>query len=136
METKLFGCNKTPCCNKTPARVVTDFSKAILQVVLQEYADENLESYLTRMFNIATGISSIEKNRKTRLHICSFHFLKMNRESIQKLYGKKDDTGKVNFCLRIIGRLICCQSLDKAIEIYKLATVVMTNKKVITVVEK
>ena len=88
------------------------------------------------MFNIATGISSIEKNRKTRLHICSFHFLKMNRESIQKLYGKNDDTGKVNFCLRIIGRLICCQSLDKAIEIYKLATVVMTNKKVITVVEK
>ena len=88
------------------------------------------------MFNIATGISSIEKNRKTRLHICSFHFLKMNRESIQKLYGKKDDTGKVNFCLRIIGRLICCQSLEKALEICKLVTVVMTNEKVITVVEK
>ena len=29
METKLFG------CNKTPARVLTDFSKAILQAVLQ-----------------------------------------------------------------------------------------------------
>ena len=29
-----------------------------------------------------------------------------------------------------------CQSLDKAIEIYKLATVVMTNKKVILFVEK
>ena len=83
MEAKLFG------CSKTPARVVTDFSKAILQALLQEYADENLESYLTRMFRIATGISYIEENRKKRLHICSFHFLKMNRESVQKLYGKK-----------------------------------------------
>ena len=72
------------------------------------------------MFKIATDISSIEENRKTRLHICSFHFLKMSRESIQKLYGKKDDTGKTSFCLRIIGRLICCQSLDEAIEICKL----------------
>ena len=60
----------------------------------------------------------------------------MNRESIQKSYGLKDDTGKANFCLRIIGRLKCCESLDEAVEICKLATVVMTNKKVTTVVEK
>ena len=41
------------------------------------------------MFKVATGISSIVENRKTRMHIYSFHFLKMNKESIEKLYGKK-----------------------------------------------
>ena len=63
MKTKLFG------CSKTPARVVADFSKARLQAFLQEYADENLESYLNKMFKIATSVSSIEKNRK---HVCIF----------------------------------------------------------------
>ena len=63
MKTKLFG------CNKTPARVVADFSKANLQAVLQEYADENLESYLNKIFKIATSVSSIEKKRK---HVCIF----------------------------------------------------------------
>ena len=58
MKTKLFG------CSKTPARVVADFSIAKIQVVLQEYADENLESYLNKIFKIATSVSSIEKNRK------------------------------------------------------------------------
>ena len=88
------------------------------------------------MYEMATGISSIKVNRKTLLHICSFHFLKMNRESIQKLYGKKDDTGKANFYLRIIGRLICCQRVNKAIELCILETGVMTNKKVTNDVEK
>ena len=63
METKLFG------CSKLQPGVVTDFIRVILQEVLQEYADENLESYLTRMFKIPTDISSIKENRKTRLHI-------------------------------------------------------------------
>ena len=130
MEKKLFD------CSKTSARVGIDFTKAILQPVLQEYEDKNLESYPTRTFKIATDILYIKESRKTRLHICSFHFLTMNRESIQNLFGKKDDADKDNFCMRIIGRLICCQSLDEAIEICKLAAIVLKNKKVTTVVEK
>ena len=63
METKLLG------CSKLQQGVVTDFIRAILQEVLQKYPDENLESYLTIMFKIATDISFIEENRKTRLHI-------------------------------------------------------------------
>ena len=38
--------------------------------------------------------------------------------------------------MRIIGRLICCLSLDEAIEICKLATIVVKKKKVTTAVEK
>ena len=130
METKLFG------CSKIPARVVADFNKPILQAVLQEYADKNLESGLIRIFKITTGIPSIAENRKTRVHISSFRFLKMKREFIKKLYGKKDDTGKANFCPKIISRLIYCQSVGEAMELCKLSTVVMKNKKVATAVEK
>ena len=130
METKLFD------YSKTSARVGMGLTKSILQAVLQEYEDKNLESYPTRMFKIATYISFIHENKKTRLCISSFHFLTMNRESIQKLFGKKDDTVKGNFCMEIIGRLICCQGLDGAIEICKLATIVMKNEKATTVVEK
>ena len=100
METKLFDFRKG----------WNWLQKTILQAVLLECEDKNLESYPTRKFKIATDISSIGENRKTRFHICSFHFLKMNRESIQKLFGKKDDAGKNHFCTRIIGRLTCCQS--------------------------
>ena len=60
----------------------------------------------------------------------------MNRESIRKFHGKKVDTSKVNFCLRIIGRLICCESVNEAIVLYKLGIVVMTNKKITTDIEK
>ena len=60
----------------------------------------------------------------------------MSRESIQKLFGKNDDAGKDNFFMRIIGRLICCLSLDEAIEICKLATIVVKKKKFTTAVEK
>ena len=129
MKTKLFG------CNKTPARVVADFSKANLQAVLQEYADENLESYLNKIFKIATSVSSIEKKRK---HVCIFvHsiFWKWT-ESLSKRFNVQKDACKANFCLKIIGRWICCQNLDEAIEICKFAIIVMTNKKATTVVEK
>ena len=47
----------------------------------------------------------------------------MNKESIEKLYGKKMMPLKENFCLTIIGRLKCYHSLDEVIELCKLATV-------------
>ena len=79
---------------------------------------------------------SVDENRKSSSHICSFDFLKMNRESIQKFHVKKVDTSKVNFCLRIICRLICCESVNEAIVLYQLGIVVMTNKKITTDIEK
>ena len=60
----------------------------------------------------------------------------MNRESIRKFHGKKVDTSKVNFCWRIIGRLIWCESVNEAVVLYKLGIVVMINKKITTDIEK
>ena len=57
-----------------PSRIVTDFSKAMMQAVLQEYLGENITQYLSRMFRITKGKIADEENKMTRLHPCSFHF--------------------------------------------------------------
>ena len=64
-ELKLFG----NC--KVPSRIVTDFSKAMMQEVLQKYLEENIPQYLSRMFIITKGINPDEENKTTRLHVCS-----------------------------------------------------------------
>ena len=130
METRLFG------FSISPARVVTDFSKAIIQAVLQEYTNETIGKYLSRLYRIATGVSSDEENKKTHVHICSFHFLKLNRQILGRLYGKIKEQCKKHFCLRILGRLICCGSLKEAIRIWKHASIIMTNKKVTSAVKQ
>ena len=67
-ELKLFG----NC--KVPSQIVTDFRKAMMQAVFQEYLGENIAQYLSRMFRITKGIIPDEENKTTRLHVCSFHF--------------------------------------------------------------
>ena len=67
-ELKLFG------NYKVPSRIVTDFSKAMMQTVLQEYLGENIAQYLSRMLRITKGIIPDEENKTTRLHVFSFHF--------------------------------------------------------------
>ena len=59
---------------EVPSRIVTDFSKAMMQAVLQGYLGENIAQYLSRMFRITKGIIPDEENKTTRLHVWSFHF--------------------------------------------------------------
>ena len=130
METRLLR------FSRSPAGVVTDSSKAIIQVVLQEYTNEITNKYLSRLYRIATGVSSDEENKKTHVHICSFHFIKLNSQFLDRLYGKTKEESKKHFCLKMLGRLICCGILEEAIRICKHASIIMTNKKVRSAVKQ
>ena len=88
-ELKLFG----DC--KVPSRIVTDFCKAMMQAVLQKYLEENITQYLSRMFRITKGINSDEENKTTRLHVCSFYFLQLNKVLLIKNMIKR--TTEVGF---------------------------------------
>ena len=80
--------------------------------------------------------SSDEENKKNLVHICSFHFLNLNRQFLDKLYGKTKEESEKHFCLRMLGRLICCGSLEEAIRICKHVSIIMTNKKVTSSVKQ
>ena len=67
-ELKLFG------NYKAPLRIVTDFSKAMIQADFQEYLRENIAQYLSPMFSITKGINPDQENKTTKLHVCSFLF--------------------------------------------------------------
>ena len=67
-ELKLFG------NYKVPLRIVTDFSKAMIQADFQEYLRENIAQYLSPMFRITKGINPDQENKTTKLHVCSFLF--------------------------------------------------------------
>ena len=129
-ELKLFG----NC--KVPSRIVTDFSKAMIQAVLQEYLGANITQYLSRMFRITKEINPDEENTTTRLHVCSFHFLKLNKDFINKKYDKTNNRSKLHFCLRSSGRLICCINLEQALVICRHITVAITGRYVTTLVDE
>ena len=127
---KLFG----NC--KVPSRIVTDFSKAMMQAVLQEYLGENIAQYLSRMFRITKGINPDEDNKTTRFHVCSFRFLKFNKDFINKKYDRKNNRCKLHFCLRSLGRIICCINLEQALVIWRHITVDITGRYVTTFVDE
>ena len=88
------------------------------------------------MCRIVTGITSDEENKKTHVHICSARFLKLNRQFLDKLYGKTKEESEKHFCQRMFGRLICCCNLEEAIRIRKHASIIITNKKITSAVKQ
>ena len=130
IELKLFG------NYKVPSRIVTEFSKAMMQAVLQEYLRENIAQYLSRVFRITKGIIPDEENKTTSLHVCSFHFLKLNKDFINKKYDRKNNRSKLHFCLRSLGRLICCNNFEQDLVVCRHMTVTITGRFVTTLVDE
>ena len=130
IELKLFG------NYKVPSRIVTEFSKAMMQAVLQEYLRENIAQYLSRVFRITKGIIPDEENKTTSLHVCSFHFLKLNKDFINKKYDRKNNRSKLHFCLRSLGRLICCNNFEQDLVVCRHMTVAITGRFVTTLVDE
>ena len=88
---KLFG------NNKGPSQIVTGFSKAMMQAFLHEYLGEHNPQYLSRMFRITKEIIHNEENKTARLHIYSFHFLKLHKDFIK--YDRKTYKSKLYLSL-------------------------------------
>ena len=67
-ELKLFG------NYKAPLRIVTDFSKAMIQADFQEYLRENIAQYLSPMFRITKGINPDKKIKQQSFMSAPFFF--------------------------------------------------------------
>ena len=95
-----------------------------------------MAQYLSRMFRITKGINADEENKTTRLHTCSFHFLKLNNDFINKKYDRKNNRSKLHFLLRSSGRLICCIKLEQSLVICRHMTVAIAGRYVTTLVHE
>ena len=127
---KLFG------NYKVPSRIVTGFSKAMMQAVLHEYLGKNIVQYLSRIIRITKGINPDEENKTTRLHVCSFLFLRLNRDFINNKYDRKSNRSKLLFCLFSLGRFICCNNLEQDLVIFRHMTVAITGRYVTTLADE
>ena len=90
----------------------------MIQAVVQEMTGNDLATYIQKTYNIVRKIDETMQIG-TIFPICSFHFLKLNRENMKKHYNKKEDNVKVHFLQTIFGRLIYCSSLKDAVNIVK-----------------
>ena len=127
MEQKIYGSGN----GVNPNLIITDYSAAMIQAVVQEMTGNDLATTYKKTYNM---VKKIYETRQigTVFCICSFHFLKHNRENMKKHYNKKEDNVKVYFSQRILGRLICCSSLKDAVSIVKslvCVAVSRTNEK-------
>ena len=95
-----------------------------------------MAQYLSGMFRITKGINADEENKTTRLHACSFHFLKLNNDFINKKYDSKNNRCKLHFCLRSFGRLICYNNFEQGLVICRHMTVAITGRYVTTLVDE
>jgi hypothetical protein len=116
-------------CYPTPAVVMTDFSMAIINACIREFANENVEDYLTRGFNIINGHASREDAEKTIFHVCAAHILKLNKFHVKKLHGKGETgSSKVHIAMRFFGRLLYCSTLQEMTNFVSLGYYIFKSK--------
>jgi hypothetical protein len=116
-------------CYPTPAVVMTDFSMAIINACIRECANENVEDYLTRGFNIINGHASREDAEKTIFHVCAAHILKLNKFHVKKLHGKGETgSSKVHIAMRFFGRLLYCSTLQEMTNFVSLGYYIFKSK--------
>ena len=106
--------------------IVTDYSAAMVQSVMQEMSVNTLQSYLQKTYDLIQE-GNEDNSINTIAHICSFHFLKLNRESLKKLYTGQEYKEKIHFCQRVPGRLICCLLLKDSTTILEHFAKIVTS---------
>ena len=80
------------------------------------------------MFRITKRIISEDENKTIRLHVCSFHLLKLNKDFTNKKYDRKTNRSKLYFCLCSLGKLISYNSFEQALVIFRYMTVARTGR--------
>ena len=124
LEQKIY---RSGSWNISPNMIVTDYSAAMIQAVVQEMTGYTLQSYLQKTSDLIQG-GNEDNSINTIVHICSFHFLKLNRENLKKLYTTQEHKKKIHFCQRVLGRLICCHSLKDSTTISEHFATVVTAR--------
>lgn len=107
--------------------IATDYSAAMIQSVIQEMTGYILQSNLQKTYNLIQG-GNEDNSINTIVHICSFHYLRLNRENLKKLYTAQEHKKKIHFCQRVLGRLICCHWLKDATTILEHSAKIVTSQ--------
>lgn len=96
---------------------------AIINALLNEFDGEDIKAYLSRTYICSIkGVAYLDSY--TTIHICSYHFLKLNRDLIKKYYKYGGFQSKSHFVLRLIDRLITRTKLQDDVTIAHYATIV------------
>ena len=117
--------------NAQPRLIVTDNSNVLQNACLLEFNGESRGEYLERMFRIING--SEEDSGKSFIFSCSPHILNQVKRYCIK---NKLDNSQKHFAMRVIGRMICCETLACLAEIVKLFITVITAADVTVNVRK
>ena len=106
----------------------------MIQSVIQKMTGCTLQSYLQKTYNLIQE-GNEHNSINTIVHICSFHFLKLDRENLKKPYTAQEYKKKIHSCQRVLGRLIYCHSLKDATTILEHFAKVVTSQTHNEVVE-
>ena len=106
-----------PNSHVEPKLLVSDLSIPLYSSALLEFTRETVDDYLNRTFRIVQGKASAKDLDLMLVHLCNVHSMNLVKRRLIKLHN--NNHSKVNFGMRMYGRLICCTKLDECTEYVK-----------------
>ena len=106
------------------------------QAVLQELGRKTLHKYLERTDRIIFKTSEPKDFSASLTHVCSYHFIKLNRDLAIKLCTHRKKSNAIHFIQRVTGHLICYISVTEAVTLVRNSRYILTNRDITTNVTK
>ena len=116
-----------------PKLIVFDFSKFLINACLFEFNGETSTEYSDRIYkNLVENEETC--TYKTVIHICAVNLLRAIKVRLQKYY--KLDKVKINFGMRVAGRIIVCENLEALVYFLKMVKEMLATKIITPLITK
>ena len=116
-----------------PKLIVFDFSKFLINACLFEFNGETSTEYSDRIYkNLVENEETC--TYKTVIHICAVNLLRAIKVRLQKYY--KLDKVKINFSMRVAGRIIVCENLEALVYFLKMVKEMLATKIITPLITK
>ena len=104
------------CTAVVPRHIVTDFSYALINVVLLAFNRMTTSEYLQHAYDVINGdVAETEALSRCYISICVSHMIKATADKLRK---RETDTTKRKFVLVIFAALQRCHDLETATHLY------------------
>ena len=88
------------------------YSLALIIASLREFNGESILDFNERAFRVVTGSADDTDLKKTIIHVCAAHVLKLNKKHATELVESKEEkSSQVHIAMRFFGRLMVCETL-------------------------
>ena len=98
-------------------KVIMDYSLALIIASVKEFNGESISDFNERAFGIVSGAADDADLKKTIIHVCAAHVLKLNKNHATELEELKEEkSSQIHIAMRFFGRFLNCETLSEMTE--------------------